>query len=242
MDLLDRIEQELGAARSAGDLDRAFVSWRLRQPALRRFGGVEELIEACRDDAEESREPADVALGTLCQEASSGDETASVLLIWLLLPGLLKARARLSAPTTMSVEDLTAELLAGLWEQAAAISPPARRVAAQLVNAARWRALAAVRGAADWQGRTTLLPEDGGPAHGPHSDIPGPDPDGLSVAVREGVLSEEEMELVLAGRDRIREISERLGIRIHAAQVRRDRARSRLREWAARTYESATSA
>jgi hypothetical protein len=240
MDLFAKVEEDLAARRDSGALAVALQEWRARHRGLRRFGGLDDLIAACRDEGGRWK-AADAALSALCQEASSGDDRAGVFLVWLLLPGLLIARARLATCRVLSLEDLTSEMLAGLWEEATQVLPPARRVAARLVNSARWRALAAIREAIGWAGRREPLADDVADRPLPiDQGTPGIEPDGLSEAVREGVLSQEEVELVLAHRRTIREISERLGITMHAAQMRRDRVRARLREWAGRTYRFPT--
>jgi DNA-directed RNA polymerase specialized sigma24 family protein len=228
VDLGARIEGDF-ARRDSGALAAAFRRWRGGQEALRRFADIEELVAACRA-GDGSWEAADAALAALCLEARTGDEDAAALLLWLLLPGLLTVRARLAVWRVLDPEDLDAELLAGLWEGAAAVDPSTHRVATRLLNAARWRALAALREAIDWTERTEELGPEVAASKVPAT--PGPEPgDVLAEAVREGVLSREDLELVLATRGAMRDISGRLGVSLRAAQSRRHRARERLRAW-----------
>jgi len=240
VDVLERVEQDFIARRDSGALAGAFPGWRAKHEGLRRFTGIDALIAACRDEKDRSWEDADAALSALSEEGASGDECASILLLWLLLPGLLLARARLAASGAISLEELTSEMLTGLWEEAVEVPRSSERVAARLVNSARFRALAAVRKAIDWTGRAEPLPDD--PAGWTLLADQGPDtePDDLSDAVREGVLSQAEVELLLARRERFRETCKQLGIPDRVAGMRRFRARARLREWAARTYRFPT--
>jgi hypothetical protein len=230
MDLFGRIEQDLAARRDSGALARAIVRWQLRHHGLRPFDDLDALIAACRD-GRGGRERVDAALSALCREAASGDEDAGVLLLWLLLPGLLLARARLARIGVLSVEDLTSEMCAGVWNAASRLSVPARRVASRLVNSARWRALGAVREAIDWAGRTRSMPAEAaeGTSGGYGSPLSEVDP--ATGAVREGVLSMGEAMLVLADHQALLEITEGLGISLAAARQRRRRARARLRTW-----------
>ena len=231
MDLLDRVEQEFIVRRDSGALARAFLGWTTRHRCLQRFSGVEALIAACRDGSVPP-EIADTALAALCEEASGADECAGVLLIWLLLPGLLLARSRVAAMGGLSGEELTSEMLAAVWEHAMQVSSPANRVAARLVNAARWRGLAAVREAVNWARRKDSRDVDLADETRPGDYVfLEPDIEGLPGAVREGVVSREEIQLVLTGRQAIRELSEQLGISLPVAQKRRQRARARLRSW-----------
>jgi DNA-directed RNA polymerase specialized sigma24 family protein len=233
MDLFGTVERDFAARRASGELSRALQEWQAKDNGLPRFADLDALIAACRDSRGGSWESADVALAALCKEASSGDDRAGTLLLWLLLPGLLLARSRLAPIGVLGPEELTSEMVAGAWAEATRVPAPARQVASRLLNAARWRALAAVREAIDWTGRTA-------PLGGEIADTPAPgeyvmpyeEADPLAGAVREGVLSKEQAELVIARRVAIRAISERLGISLSAAQKRRHRARARLRTWA----------
>lgn len=239
MDLLAGVEREFIARRDSGALARALPEWGARRQGLRCFATIDALIRACRDEAGRSWDTADAVLSALCEEASSGDECAGILLLWLLLPGLLLGRARLSALGALSPEEVTSEMLAGMWEEATRVSAPESRVAARLLNSARWRALAAARESLDWAGRKERLVGDLGDwTPSTEEELLENQHDGLTAAVREGVLSKEQAELVRAGRRTIREISERLGISLSTAQKRRLRARARLRTWVDGNYQS----
>jgi hypothetical protein len=236
MDLFGTLERDFAARRASGELSRALRGWQAKDHGLRRFADLDALIAACRGGTDGSWESADVALSALCREASSGDDRAGTLLLWLLLPGLLLARSRLAPMGVISREEMTSEMVAGAWAEATRVSNSATRVASRIVNSARWRTLAAVRGAIDWTGRTAPLTGEisDTPASGEY-EMPYEEADPITGAVREGVLSKEQAELVLARRVAIREISERLGISLSAAQKRRHRARARLRTWTDQT-------
>jgi DNA-directed RNA polymerase specialized sigma24 family protein len=236
MDLFGMLERDFAAQRRSGELSRALRDWQGKEKGLRRFADLDALIAACRGGTDGSWESADVALAALCREASSGDDRAGILLLWLLLPGLLLARSRLAPIGVLSRDELTSEMVAGAWTEATRVSAPALRVASRVLNSARWRALAAVREAIDWTGRTAPMTAEiaDTPVSGEY-ELLSEEADPLAGAVREGVLSKEQAELVVARRVAIREISEKLGISLSAAQKRRHRARGRLRTWADRT-------
>jgi hypothetical protein len=232
MDLFGTLERDFAARRASGELSRALRGWQAKDHDLRRFADLDALIAVCRGGTDGSWESADVALSALCREASSGDDRAGTLLLWLLLPGLLLARSRLAPMGVLSREEMTSEMVAGAWAEATRVSNSATRVASRILNSARWRTLAAVRGAIDWTGRTAPLTGEiaDTPVSGEY-EMPYGEADPLAGAVREGVLSKEQAELVVSRRVAIREISERLGISLSAAQKRRHRARARLRTW-----------
>lgn len=231
MDLLGRLERDFLARRSSGALAGALRRWQARHERLRRFDDLEAVVGACREGRGPG-EAVDAALSALCQEATAGDEDAAVLLIWLLLPGFLLARSRLTQMRVLTTEEVTAEMVAGVWVEARRVTPSAKRVASRLVNSARWRALGAVREAIDWAGRVAPIPDevaelDGLAGYSP----PASESDPATDAVRDEVLSPEEGLLVHADHHALVEISEGLGISLDAARKRRTRARARLRVW-----------
>ena len=231
MDLLARIEEETTALRGSGALTTAFRRWRKHREGLQSFGDTETLIALLRDPQAESRRRKDAALAALCVEASSGDQRAATLLLWLLLPGLLGVRRSLAGGDTLGTPDLNAELVAGAWEAASKVRPQTQNVAARLVNGARWRASGAIRDAVGWARYFEPL--------GAETEQPQPEaePDELQEilleAAWEGVVSSAEVELFLASRQTIREVVDRLGVTLWGAQKRRQRARQRLLAWVA---------
>jgi hypothetical protein len=232
VDLLGRVEGDLAALRRSGALDAALRRWRSRREELLSFDDAEALIDFLRDPDVEPRRVKDPVLAALCMEATRGDQSAATLLLWLMLPGLLRVRRRVAAWNALGREDLDAELLAGVWEAATAIGPTTASVAARLVNRARGRALAAIRQAADWTGRSEPLSTDMAEPPGPET---GPDglEDVLTVAVRAGVISAGEAELFRASHGTIGEVRGRLGVTAYGAQNRRRRAKRRLLAWLA---------
>ena len=211
----------------SGALPAAFRRWREERQTLRRFGHLRDLISACRKGA--LPHSVDLALQGLCAVACRGDQQAGTLLVWLLLPGLLSARSGLRARHALPAEDIDAELIAGLWEAAACIDRTHRGVARRLVNAARWRALRAMRDAIAWSEETAELEVEPSATVAFEWDLDPVDP--LDVAVRDGVLSEEDEQVLTANRATIRALAERLGLSLNGVQTRRHRARERLREW-----------
>jgi len=230
VDLLQRVEGDLAALRRSGVLDDALRRWRTRRDALRSYADAEALFGFLRDPDAEPRAAKDSALAAICVEATDGDQTAATLLLWLMLPGLLRVRQRLATWNALGRDDFDAELLAGVWEAATAVGPSSAGVAARLVNRARRRALTAVRQAADWAGRTEPLSTE--TAEPGHEQSGGPE-DVLSEAVRAGVISGEEAELFRATHGTIGKVRARMGVTVYGAQIRRRRARQRLLDWLA---------
>ena len=230
MDLLQRVEGDLAALRRSGTLDDALRRWKTRFDELQSFADVEALIGFLRDPGAEPRAAKDSALAAISVEATGGDQTAATLLMWLMLPGLLRVRQRLATWNALGREDLDAELLAGVWEAATAVGPSSTSVAARLVNRARRRAMTAARRAADWAGRSEpLSSEMAEPEHEPSG---GPE-DILVEAVRAGVISTEEAELFRATHGTIGKVRTRMEVTVYGAQNRRRRARQRLLNWLA---------
>lgn len=212
-------------------LNEALRRWNARRQGLRPFGDADALITFLRDPKAGERSAKDAALAAVAMEATGGDQLAGTLLLWLVLPGLTRLRQRLGAWDAIPAEDLDAELVSGVWEAATEIHPGTSRVAARLVNRARWRALAAMRPAIDWEHRSEPLPaqvEDLSEGSGSSDGL-------LAAALAQGVISEDEAELLLSSRRTIVEIRDRLGLTVYGAQNRRRRAKARLRAWLAGT-------
>jgi hypothetical protein len=234
VDLLRKVEVDLGALRRSGVLDDALRRWQTRREELQAFADASALIQFVRDPDVEPRRAKDVALAALCVEATHGDQSAVTLLLWLMLPGLLRVRRRLASWNALDRDDLDAELLAGVWEAAVAIEPVTANVAARLLDRARRRAQAAIRQAADWAGRTERLTRDMEESTG--AEAGANDVDGvLAEAVRAGVISAVEADLFRASRTTVRELRSRLGVTESAVRNRRWRARRRLLAWLATT-------
>jgi len=229
MDLLQRVEGDLAALQRSGVLEEALRRWKTTRDALRSYADVEALIGFLRDPGAEPRAAKDSALAAISVEATGGDQTAATLVLWLMLPGLLRVRQRLVSWNALGREDLDAELLAGVWEAATAVGPSSTSVAARLVNRARRRALTAVRQAADWTGRSEpLSTEMAEPGPEPGSNDP---EDILTEAARAGVISTGEAELFRATYGTIGKVRARMGVTVYGAQNRRRRARRRLLDW-----------
>jgi hypothetical protein len=231
VDLIQRIEGDLAAQRRTGMLDEALRRWQAGRHALRSFADAAALIDFLRDPDASPRRAKDSALAALCMEATHGDQTASTLLLWLMLPGLLRVRQRLAVWSPLGRDDLDAELIAGVWEAASAVGPASTGVAARMLNRARRRAHAAVRRATDWAGRweplSTEVPDE--------ALVPGDVglEEILRDAVQAAVISTEDAELICTTRVTIGEVRDRLGVTLYAAQMRRHRARRRLLDWLA---------
>lgn len=156
------------------------------------------------------------------------DQAAGVVLCWLLLPGLWEAVHELPADV-LDPGELAAELLAGLWSVARSIEEDTTEVAARLAKGARWSAQRAIRKAIAWNSRVAPgVPPPDRPVYDDHDD------DLLSRALAETVVSEDEIEMLLARRAEIPCLASRLGISLGALQARRTRARIKLAEWVKR--------
>jgi hypothetical protein len=231
VDLIKRIEGDLAALRLTGMLDEALRRWQTGRHALRSFADAAALIDFLRDPDALPRHAKDSALAAVCMEATHGDQAASTLLLWLILPGLLRVRQRLAVWSAMGRDDLDAELIAGVWEAASAVGPASTGVAARMLNRARRRGHTAVRRETDWAGRCEPLsievPDESlGSGDVGLEEI-------LRDAVEAAVISMEDAELICTTRATIGEVRERLGVTLNAAQMRRHRARRRFLDWLA---------
>jgi hypothetical protein len=232
VDLLGKVESDLTARRTSGALEHALPRWQTRHEELKGFDDPDGLIGFIRKPDVERRESKDDALTALCVEGIRGDDEATLLLLWLMLPGLLLLRRRLMARCGLDRDDLDAELLAGMWEVATRMRPGSPYVAARLLDGARRRALAAIRREEDWTGRTEpLTGEEAG------SVMSAVDSEGrhdvLAEATGAGVISAAEAELLRASRAVIPTLRSRLGISESAVRSRRLRAKRRLLAWLA---------
>lgn len=242
MDILAAIEDAFGVHRDAGALERAFGRWALDGGPLGGFGCLDGALAACRDPMR----PASVKntiLGRLCMLACEDDEDAKIVLTWLMLPGLLRLRSTFPrALAGLGAEEIDAVLLAGFWQGVAAATHGQTGVAARLLNASRHATAVFLRQHIDWTVRADLaaeLPE-------PSRDAP-EDPvfeltanileptacDVLRRALREGVVSALQADLLLADSDTRRSVAEKWGLTAEQARCRRNRAVARLTRWVA---------
>ena len=232
MDLLWKVESDLAARRTSGALEHALPRWQTRHEELKGFDDPDGLIGFIRKPDVERRESKDDALAALCVEGIRGDDEATLLLVWLMLPGLVLLRRRLKVRGGLDRDDLDAELLAGVWEAATRVRAGSPYVAARLLDGARRRALAAIRREEDWTGRTELLigeVEGSAMAKVDAEDLP----DVLAEATGAGVISAAEAELLRASRAVMPTLRSRLAISESAARSRRLRAKRRLLTWLA---------
>jgi len=230
VDLLGKVEEDLLVLRRSGALDDAMRMWQMRRKELQSFADASALVGFLRDPDAEPRRAKDSALVALCTEASDGDKGAVALLLWLMLPGLLRVRRRVLS-NALDHEDLDAELLAGVWEAATAVEPSTPNVATRLRHGARRRALAAVHQAEDWAGRIEPLT---GEVESPGAEVGAGDADDvLSEAVRAGVISAAEAELFRASRTTVRKLRSVLSVSESGLRSRRLRAKRRLLAWLA---------
>ncbi|MGH2726212.1 MAG: hypothetical protein ACRDKS_04470 [Actinomycetota bacterium] len=225
MNALESIETSFRDLRESGSLELRFASWGGERHGLACIADFEGLIALCRDSAPDPRK--DAALAALCVQART-DHGAGVALCWLLLPGLWDTVRELPAEV-LDQGDMAAELLAGLWAAASAIDENACEVAARLVNGARWGAQRAIRKAMAWNAR--IAPGVAPPDRAVHDEL---DDDLLSRAVAEAVVSDDEIEILLARRSEIPKLARRHGVSVEVLQARRKRARTRLAAWVKR--------
>lgn len=225
MNALESVETTFRDLRESGSLELRFACWWQQRHGLAGIADLESLIALCRDPAPDPRK--DAALAALCVQART-DQAAGVALCWLLLPGLWETVRELPADA-LDPGDLAAELLAGLWAAASAIDENACEVAARLVNGARWGAQRAIRKAIAWNAR--IVPGVAPPDRPAYDDV---DDDLLSRAVAQSIVSEDEIDMLLARRTEVAQLARRLGVSIAVLQARRTRARTRLTAWVKR--------
>ncbi|MDP9331428.1 MAG: hypothetical protein M3P11_12415 [Actinomycetota bacterium] len=232
VNLLGKVEADLAARRTSGALEHALTRWQTRHEELTGFADPGGLIAFIREPDVERRESKDKALAALCVEGTGGDDEATLLLVWLMLPGLLLLRRRLMVRDGLDRDDLDAELLTGVWEAATRVGPETPYVAARLLDGARRRVLAAIRREEDWTKRTEPLQRDGEGSVMTTVDEEGAH-DVLAEGVGAGVISTGEAELLRASRVVMPTLRSRLGISESAARSRRLRAKRRLLAWLA---------
>jgi len=235
VDLLGKVEVDLAARRTSGALERALARWQTRHEELTGFADPDGVIAFMRESDVGRRESKDKALAALCVEGIGGDNEATLLLVWLMLPGLLLLRRRLMVRDGLDRDDLDAELLTGVWEAATRVRPETPYVAARLLDGARRRALAAIRREEDWTRRIEPLQRDGEGSVMSTVDVEGAH-DLLAEAVGAGVISTGEAELLRAPRVVMPTLRSRLGISESAARSRRLRAKRRLLAWLATSF------
>jgi hypothetical protein len=232
VDLLGKVEADLAARQTSGALEHALTRWQTRHEELTGFADLDGLIAFIREPDVERRESKDKALAALCVEGIGGDNEATLLLVWLMLPGLLLLRRRLMVRDGLDRDDLDAELLTGVLEAATRVRPETPYVAARLLDGARRRALAAIRREDDWTRRIEPLQRDGEGSVMSTVDVEGAH-DVLAEGVGAGVISTGEAELLRASRVVMPTLRSRLGISASAARSRRLRAKRRLLAWLA---------
>ena len=223
MGTLKSIERTFRTLQETGTLDSRFEAWGRRSAGLACLADLDQLIALCRKSGVSQQK--DATLAALCLEAKR-DKTAGVVLSWLMLPGLWEAVRELPSDV-LDADDLEAELVAGLWTTAAEVEENTREVPGRLVNGARWNAQRAIRKALAWNSWVVAsgsVPLDRPTGGEPEEDL-------LARAVVRGIVSEDEIEMLLAHRSEVVGFAERLGISLAVFQGRRTRARVRLARW-----------
>lgn len=225
MEIASRVKTSFEACRRSGRLGDAFARWRDRHPALGDLQSIDDLVQLCRDAPSELYPAKNDALRAVCLEAANGDESASLFLLWIMIPALLAEWKSISRQQVLAPDDVEAELLAGFWEALKWVGPESRKVALRLVHGARRRALAALKREAAWKSVAEPIPEE----EPLDSSAWTPDPeDFLADAEREGIVSALDVELLLAPPDGFRRIASREGLTLNAAQIRARKARDRI--------------
>jgi hypothetical protein len=237
MDLFTAIHTTLEARLTSPRLLARFAHWVLIHEALAVIGDLEKLVE---DAGGESRLDVaiDQALGALCIQAAAGgpegraDDDAACLLLAVLLEPLVRRSKDRDVAGVLDVEDVQAELVAGVWEAIVSVTPDCSNVSNLLINAGRRRVRAAAKRELDHQLRRRRLGNavadlsEPGTADCPEQVI------GLARA--EGVLNPVEADLIAATRlepAEPPEVASLLGLSERAAFLRRDRGEARLLAW-----------
>lgn len=225
--------------RSGGVLDRAFDRGPRNGCARGGVRTLDEMVATCRDPNGPVSIKDALLLG-LCDQANAEDDDAKLVLTWLMLPGLLRLRSTLPRQVPgVEGDQIDADLLLGFWTGVASIGPGAPRVAARLLNAARHEACDSLRKYISWAQRAelgeepperTLASED--PTFDSVIDANMPSIDEvLDRALREGVLTTFQVDLVRADRHDVRAVGARLGLTPNQTSCRRNRAAARLARW-----------
>lgn len=241
MDIFEQMRDAYERRAARGIFDEALERWRAAEPAFGEVGGIGDLVELCRQPAEELYGKRDRVVVALCIQAAK-DETASMMLFGLFLPGLLDIASSLSEQTAMPTEDLHAELVANFWFAVRRVGPTTSRVPQRLLNNARWRTMRALGRAITWQQReehsTDLIERQSRSSQEERSEgveaSANEDDDWTTLlrqAVEEGVISAVEADLVVAPWGTVKEVCARHGLDLDTARRRRLAAKARVREW-----------
>lgn len=241
MSFFVRIDDEFRQQQCRGALDLAFRRWAHRGGGWRRVQSLDQLVVLCRDPEESAFLKNDFLLA-LCAEANAADEDAKLLLLWLMLPGLLRLRGTLPWEVEgLSSDQIDADVLLGFCTGVAAVEPGTAGVAARLLNAARHEACESLQKHIGWAERAELgadQPERSTVMEDPTFDAfveaSMPDVDELlGRALREGVLTALQLELIRAGGREVRTVGAQWGLTPNQASCRRYRAAARLARWLA---------
>lgn len=241
MDIFEQMRDAYERRAARGIFDEALERWKTAEPFFGEVDGIGDLVELCRQPADEQYAMRDRVVAALCVQAAK-DETASMMLFGLFLPGLLDIASSLSEQTAMPTEDLHAELVANFWFAVRKVGPTTSRVPQRLLNNARWRTMRALGRAITWQQReehsTDLierLPRTSQQEPSQEADASAHEDDDwptlLGQAVEEGIITAVEADLVVAPWGTVKEVCTRHGLDLGAARRRRLAAKARVREW-----------
>ena len=241
MDIFAKIREEHERHLSLGTYDDALLRWNKKHPFLGEFSSVTDLIELCRGSAEGRYEERDRAVAALCMLAAK-DEAAKTLLLGLFLPGLIDLANTCAKRRVVSADELHAELLANFWTAVCGVDENTTKVAARLLNGARWRTARALGRAVSWSKREhqvsdveLLYLDERGSSEETQDETDGDWEDVLDRAVNEGVIGEVDAQLVIASWGTLKDVSARYEIALGQARRRRLLAKGRVREWIERT-------
>jgi hypothetical protein len=236
MDIFRKIEQSFVAHRASRSFETALTRWSNTWPVFAGLGDTEDIARASRDLGQRALKDAiHVALSI---EATGGsedkpkDELACLFLYWLFLPGLVLVADELCSSDNF--DEVTADLLAGFLEAASKVSPSSTHVARHLMRGARLRALTNLRKAQACASREEGLDVE---------QVGTDDPTAsarvlLTDALRLGIISAMEAELLFAEREDLAEAALRYGLSAPGARQVKARARQKLADWLSETSQN----
>ena len=229
MAYLKAVEDGFRSLRKSGQIEKAFQGWKRRHAALCEYSSVEGLIHLFRSPEEGLVYEKNDVLAALCEEVGEGDETAGILLVWIFIGAFRRIVGKIGQ-SPLSQDELESEMFTAFWEAAKTNGSNAERLTLRLFDTIRGAARKALKQARRDASRTAEFDLD--PA-GPSPFVDNP---ALVVerARDEGIITEEEAEIIIANRLEgvsVEEFGLAQDLTREAAGMRRMRAEEKLTNW-----------
>lgn len=229
MAYLKAVEDGVRSLRNSGQMEKAFQGWKRRHAVLCEYSSVEDLIHLFRSPEKDLMHEKNDVMAALCEEVGEGDETAGILLVWIFIGAFRRIVGKIGR-SPLNQDELESEMFTAFWEAAKTNGSNAEKLTLRLFDTIRGAARKALKQARREASRTAEFDlEPAGPS--PFVDNPA-----LVVerARGEGIISEEEAEIIIATRLEgipVQEFGSMQGLTREAAGMRRMRAEEKLTTW-----------